>query len=130
MTDTNTAIVIGCDHAAYELKEKLKAYMLRRGESVEDIGPHSAESVDYPDDVRIAYRYFPFTTIFDKGELAARAAACTDRMLCAGLRAATHQLVLITTVPAAHIGAVAHAVAFFRRADALRPRTTDVVNGS
>jgi ribose 5-phosphate isomerase B len=49
MNDPNTAIVIGCDHAAYELKEKLKAYMLRRGESVEDIGPHSAESVDYPD---------------------------------------------------------------------------------
>ena len=49
MTDPNTAIVIGCDHAAYELKEKLKAYMLRRGESVEDVGPHSTDSVDYPD---------------------------------------------------------------------------------
>jgi len=49
MTDLTTAIVIGCDHAAYELKEKLKAYLLLRGESVEDIGPHSAESVDYPD---------------------------------------------------------------------------------
>ncbi len=49
MTDPNTAIVIGCDHAAYEMKEKLKAYILRRGESIEDVGPHSAESVDYPD---------------------------------------------------------------------------------
>lgn len=49
MTDPKTAIVIGCDHAAFELKEKLKAYMLRRGESVEDVGPHSTESVDYPD---------------------------------------------------------------------------------
>jgi len=49
MTIPNTTIVIGCDHAAYELKEKLKAYMLRRGESVEDVGPHNAESVDYPD---------------------------------------------------------------------------------
>lgn len=49
MTDPNTVIVIGCDHAAYELKEKLKAYMLHRGESVEDVGPHSDESVDYPD---------------------------------------------------------------------------------
>ena len=29
---------------------------------------------DYPDDVRIVYRYYPFTAIFDKGELAARAA--------------------------------------------------------
>lgn len=49
MSDLNMAIVIGCDHAAYELKEKLKAYLLRREESVEDVGPHSDASVDYPD---------------------------------------------------------------------------------
>ncbi len=49
MTAPSTAIVIGCDHAAFEMKEKLKAYLLQRGESVEDVGPHSAESVDYPD---------------------------------------------------------------------------------
>lgn len=49
MTDPSTAIVIGCDHAAFEMKEKLKAYLLQRGESVEDVGPHSADSVDYPD---------------------------------------------------------------------------------
>ena len=48
MTD-QTAIVIGCDHAAYEMKEKLKAYLLKRGESVEDVGPHDNTSVDYPD---------------------------------------------------------------------------------
>jgi cyclophilin family peptidyl-prolyl cis-trans isomerase/protein-disulfide isomerase len=29
---------------------------------------------DYPDEVRIVYRYYPYTVIFDKGELAARAA--------------------------------------------------------
>ena len=28
---------------------------------------------NYPDDVRIVYRYYPYTAIFDKGELAARA---------------------------------------------------------
>ena len=49
MTDTKSAIVIGCDHAAYEMKEKLKAYLLRNGHSVEDVGAYSAESVDYPD---------------------------------------------------------------------------------
>jgi len=49
MTDPSTAIVIGCDHAAFEMKEKLKAYLLQRGEFVEDVGPHSADSVDYPD---------------------------------------------------------------------------------
>ena len=48
MTD-QTAIVIGCDHAAYERKEKLKAFLLKRGESVEDVGPHDNTSVDYPD---------------------------------------------------------------------------------
>ena len=29
---------------------------------------------NFPDDVRIVYRYYPYTSIFDKGELAARAA--------------------------------------------------------
>jgi ribose 5-phosphate isomerase B len=49
MSDPETPIVIGCDHAAYELKEKLKAYLRRRGESVDDVGPHGTASVDYPD---------------------------------------------------------------------------------
>ena len=49
MTDPNATIVIGCDHAAYELKEKLKAFLLRRGTFVEDVGPHGTASVDYPD---------------------------------------------------------------------------------
>ena len=29
---------------------------------------------DHPDDVRIVYRYYPYVALFDKGELAARAA--------------------------------------------------------
>lgn len=49
MTDPKTTIVIGCDHAAYDLKEKLKAFLLQQGESVEDVGPHSTTSVNYPD---------------------------------------------------------------------------------
>jgi ribose 5-phosphate isomerase B len=49
MTDPNATIVIGCDHAAYDLKEKLKAFLLKRGVSVEDVGPHGTASVDYPD---------------------------------------------------------------------------------
>jgi ribose 5-phosphate isomerase B len=49
MTDPKTTIVIGCDHAAYDLKEKLKTFLLQRGASVEDVGPHSTTSVDYPD---------------------------------------------------------------------------------
>jgi len=49
MTDTKPAIVIGCDHAAYEMKEKLKDFLLRNGHTVEDMGAYSTESVDYPD---------------------------------------------------------------------------------
>lgn len=40
---------IGCDHAAYELKEELKSYLAERGVEVEDRGCHSSERADYPD---------------------------------------------------------------------------------
>jgi ribose 5-phosphate isomerase B len=43
------AIAIGCDHAAYSLKEKLKSFLLDRGLAVEDMGTHGSESVDYSD---------------------------------------------------------------------------------
>lgn len=42
-------IVMGCDHAAYPLKEKVKAYIQSRGIEVRDMGTHSLESVDYVD---------------------------------------------------------------------------------
>jgi len=42
-------IIIGCDHAAYVLKEKVKAYLLDRGFAVEDVGTDSEKSIDYPD---------------------------------------------------------------------------------
>ena len=42
-------IVIGADHAGYDLKEKLKAYMESKGFIVEDEGTYSKDSVDYPD---------------------------------------------------------------------------------
>jgi ribose 5-phosphate isomerase B len=41
-------IVIGCDHAAYQLKEILKADLIRRGFEVEDVGAFGPASVDYP----------------------------------------------------------------------------------
>ena len=43
-----SAIVIGCDHAAFELKEILKAYLKKEGWRVEDLGAFSTASVDYP----------------------------------------------------------------------------------
>ena len=42
-------IIIGCDHAAYRLKETLKAAMATQGISVTDVGTYDETSMDYPD---------------------------------------------------------------------------------
>lgn len=41
-------IVIGSDHAGYELKLKVTEYLEDRGISVTDVGTDSTESCDYP----------------------------------------------------------------------------------
>lgn len=42
-------IGIACDHAGYDLKENLKAFLEKKGFKVKDFGTDSSESVDYPD---------------------------------------------------------------------------------
>jgi ribose 5-phosphate isomerase B len=42
-------VIIGSDHAGYELKQHLKAHLEAAGNQVEDKGPNSGDSVDYPD---------------------------------------------------------------------------------
>lgn len=42
-------IVIGADHAGFELKRTLAAYVRALGHEVEDLGTESADPVDYPD---------------------------------------------------------------------------------
>jgi protein-tyrosine-phosphatase len=42
-------IAIGSDHGAIALKKAVHDHLARRGYMVEDLGPFSAESVDYPD---------------------------------------------------------------------------------
>lgn len=42
-------IPIGSDHAGYPLKEALKQMLTKRGIAFNDLGTHSADSVDYPD---------------------------------------------------------------------------------
>ena len=42
-------IIVGADHAGYPMKEKVKAFLQDRGITVEDVGTHSDESVDYTD---------------------------------------------------------------------------------
>ena len=45
----NGRLAIGCDHAGFEYKELLKAFLVKSGYFVEDFGTFSKESVDYPD---------------------------------------------------------------------------------
>lgn len=45
--DKDRSILIGSDHAAYELKEKIKTYLSDKGYYVEDAGTKSTVSVNY-----------------------------------------------------------------------------------
>jgi ribose 5-phosphate isomerase B len=49
MTASATPVIIGCDHAAFQLKQKVIAFIRARGIEVKDVGAFSEESVDYPD---------------------------------------------------------------------------------
>jgi len=42
-------LVIGADHAGFDLKEGLKPLLHRIGWTVEDVGAFSSDAVDYPD---------------------------------------------------------------------------------
>ena len=42
-------IAIGADHAGFEMKRDLAAYLAKNGHEVTDIGTHTAAPVDYPD---------------------------------------------------------------------------------
>ncbi len=41
-------IAIGCDHAAFDEKEKLKIFLIDKEYELVDVGTHSSDSVDYP----------------------------------------------------------------------------------
>ncbi len=42
-------IVLGADHAGYELKEEMATRLVDSGYQIVDVGTHSTDSVDYPD---------------------------------------------------------------------------------
>ena len=44
-----TSIIIGCDHAAYPLKENVKIHLIHKGIDVVDVGTDNEKSVDYSD---------------------------------------------------------------------------------
>jgi ribose 5-phosphate isomerase B len=45
----NNPIAIASDHAGFEQKQQLAAWLRELGFEVHDLGPHSDERVDYPD---------------------------------------------------------------------------------
>ena len=49
MEKTDKNISIACDHAGFELKEAVKAFLTENQYIVKDYGTNSADSVDYPD---------------------------------------------------------------------------------
>jgi ribose 5-phosphate isomerase B len=48
MSDTKM-VLLGCDEAAFQLKETIKAHLQNKGVEVVDYGVHSTDPVDYPD---------------------------------------------------------------------------------
>lgn len=48
-------IVIGSDHAGFEMKEIIREYLCRAYPDIEvdDVGVHNSESVDYPDQAEV-----------------------------------------------------------------------------
>ena len=48
MKKKSKKICIASDHAGYELKEKIKDYLINKSISVIDLGPFLNDSVDYP----------------------------------------------------------------------------------
>ena len=45
-------LIIGCDHAAVELKGIVRDHLIARGFDVEDVGVHTTDSCNYPDIAR------------------------------------------------------------------------------
>lgn len=61
---------IGGDHAGFEYKQKVVAFLKSKGYEVKDFGPNSEDSVDYPDYIH------PMATAIENGELDAGIAIC------------------------------------------------------
>ncbi len=59
----NKPVAIGSDHAGFDYKEKLIAYLKDKGFSFHDYGTYSKDSVDYPD-----YAH-PVASAVEKGEV-------------------------------------------------------------
>ncbi|MCD6415970.1 MAG: RpiB/LacA/LacB family sugar-phosphate isomerase [Planctomycetes bacterium] len=45
---TGLRFIISCDHAGFELKDKIKRFLVQRGNQVEDLQPNYPGRVDFP----------------------------------------------------------------------------------
>jgi len=68
--DTALPLAIGSDHAGFQYKEQLKAWLTGLGWTVEDKGTHSTDSTDYPD-----YAH-PVAQMVEEGKAAAGILIC------------------------------------------------------
>ena len=55
-------LVIGCDHAGFEMKEMIKKKFENKGYKFKDFGTYTLDSVDYPDIIH------PLASSIDSGE--------------------------------------------------------------
>ena len=49
MATNSSPLIVGCDHAAFQLKQKVVTFIKARGIEVHDVGTFNEASVDYPD---------------------------------------------------------------------------------
>ena len=49
MSDKDKKVVIGSDHGAVELKTEVSAFLEKKGYTVDDLGTHGEDPIDYPD---------------------------------------------------------------------------------
>ena len=59
-------ICIASDHAGYNLKEKVKHFLINKNISTIDLGPDNDKSVDYPDFAKKVSRRLKLKKIFLK----------------------------------------------------------------
>ena len=56
-------IAISCDHAGFELKQRIKQVLTNKGYAIKDFGPSTSDRMDYPDAIH------PLAKAIDSGEI-------------------------------------------------------------
>ncbi|RKY03221.1 MAG: ribose 5-phosphate isomerase B [Spirochaetes bacterium] len=54
---TKPELAIGCDHAGFEIKEKLKKYLIKNGHKVKDLVPDYRDEISYTETALATCRY-------------------------------------------------------------------------